>query len=249
MHRLSRADLERSLELIEEGWSFAGTTAFPPELLADLQRLVPCNSVRYSELDRVGKRSLMLTEYPKYDGPLPARWYWDVRDEYSPCLYQDRTLDFRATKLSDFVSMRELKRLSIYHDYLHVLGSDHEIYVGLDAPLQHTKVFLFNRDRCDFTERDRAVLDLLRPHLAAMYRAAQDRAALASASVPPELPAILTEREREVLALVREGKTNADIAVSLWIAPGTVRRHLENVYAKLGVHSRTAALAASRHSN
>jgi DNA-binding CsgD family transcriptional regulator len=53
----------------------------------------------------------------------------------------------------------------------------------------------------------------------------------------------LTEREREVLALVAKGKTNAEIAETLWIAPSTVRKHLENVYAKLGVRTRTAAAA------
>ncbi len=53
----------------------------------------------------------------------------------------------------------------------------------------------------------------------------------------------LTERESEILDLVAAGKTNAEIAEALWIAPGTVRKHLENVYEKLEVHSRTAAVA------
>jgi DNA-binding CsgD family transcriptional regulator len=53
----------------------------------------------------------------------------------------------------------------------------------------------------------------------------------------------LTPREREVLAWVSRGKTNAEIARLLWLAPGTVRKHLENVYAKLGVSTRTAAVA------
>lgn len=53
----------------------------------------------------------------------------------------------------------------------------------------------------------------------------------------------LTPREREVLAWVARGKTNAEIARLLWLAPGTVRKHLENVYAKLGVSTRTAAVA------
>jgi DNA-binding CsgD family transcriptional regulator len=53
----------------------------------------------------------------------------------------------------------------------------------------------------------------------------------------------LTSRELEVLRWVAHGKTNAEIAQLLWLAPSTVRKHLENVYAKLGVTTRTAAVA------
>ena len=56
----------------------------------------------------------------------------------------------------------------------------------------------------------------------------------------------LTSREREILDLVAEGRTNAQIAERLWLSPGTVRKHLDNVYAKLGVHTRTAAAAFVR---
>ena len=56
----------------------------------------------------------------------------------------------------------------------------------------------------------------------------------------------LTERELEVLHLVDEGRTNAEIAHILWVAPSTVRKHLENAYAKLGVSSRTEATALLR---
>jgi len=57
---------------------------------------------------------------------------------------------------------------------------------------------------------------------------------------------VLTRREHEVVLLVAEGLTNAEIARELWISPGTVRRHLENVFAKLRVHTRTAAVARIR---
>src|SRR6266540_2727162 len=53
----------------------------------------------------------------------------------------------------------------------------------------------------------------------------------------------LTARERQILAWVVRGKTNPEIAELLWIAPTTVRKHLEHVYAKLGVRTRTAAVA------
>jgi DNA-binding CsgD family transcriptional regulator len=40
------------------------------------------------------------------------------------------------------------------------------------------------------------------------------------------------------------GETNAEIARILWLSPGTVRKNLENVFAKLGIKTRTAAVAA-----
>jgi DNA-binding CsgD family transcriptional regulator len=45
-----------------------------------------------------------------------------------------------------------------------------------------------------------------------------------------------------VLAWVARGKRNAEVAELLCLSPGTVRKHLENVYAKLGVNTRTAAV-------
>ena len=68
-----------------------------------------------------------------------------------------------------------------------------------------------------------------------------------AAGAPRGREAVLTRREREVLELVADGLTNAQVAAVLWIAPGTVRRHLENIYGKLGVHNRTGAAASLRH--
>jgi DNA-binding NarL/FixJ family response regulator len=55
----------------------------------------------------------------------------------------------------------------------------------------------------------------------------------------------LTPREAEILSLVRVGMTNRQIADALVLAPTTVRRHLENVFAKLDVRTRTGAVAAA----
>jgi DNA-binding CsgD family transcriptional regulator len=57
----------------------------------------------------------------------------------------------------------------------------------------------------------------------------------------------LTAREREIVELVAEGRTNAEIAAHLWVAPSTVKKHLENVYEKLGVGRRTAAATLVRY--
>ncbi len=56
-----------------------------------------------------------------------------------------------------------------------------------------------------------------------------------------EYPAGLTAREVEVLKLVARGLTNAQIAQELYLSPRTVNAHLNSIYQKLGVGSRTAA--------
>lgn len=55
----------------------------------------------------------------------------------------------------------------------------------------------------------------------------------------------LTRRETEVLALVAEGLSNHAIGTRLHLAEGTVKSHLARIYAKLGVDSRTAAVATA----
>ncbi len=56
----------------------------------------------------------------------------------------------------------------------------------------------------------------------------------------------LSERELEVLRLIADGFSNAEIASKLVIAQGTVKRHINNIYGKLGVQSRTQAVAKAR---
>ena len=85
-----------------------------------------------------------------------------------------------------------------------------------------------------FTERDRALLGLVTPALERILR------------VRPisTLPPSLTLQERRVLGYVAEGLSNAEIAERLFVAPSTVRKHLENAYRKLGVTNRLAAVHA-----
>jgi LuxR family maltose regulon positive regulatory protein len=56
----------------------------------------------------------------------------------------------------------------------------------------------------------------------------------------------LSEREIEVLRLIAAGRSNAEIGEQLYIAVGTVKRHINNIYGKLGVESRTQAIARAR---
>jgi DNA-binding response OmpR family regulator/DNA-binding CsgD family transcriptional regulator len=73
----------------------------------------------------------------------------------------------------------------------------------------------------------------------------------ASADMPAEFSSELglTTREGEVLSWLSKGKTNRDIAQILGLSPRTVDKHLEQIYAKLGVENRTAAAAIATNTN
>ena len=56
----------------------------------------------------------------------------------------------------------------------------------------------------------------------------------------------LTLREREILQSVADGLSNAEIAEQFFLSITTVKWHLRNIYARLGVHNRTAAVVQAR---
>ena len=65
-------------------------------------------------------------------------------------------------------------------------------------------------------------------------------------AVPRLLPAGLTPREREIVALIAKGRSNKAIARELFISPATVARHVSNILAKLGFSSRSEVAAWAR---
>lgn len=99
--------------------------------------------------------------------------------------------------------------------------------------------FVFNRAAAAFSDRERDLAEAVRPHLSDLYR-------LAGVALSVEAGALLTAREREVLEWVAAGKTNRDIAAILGARRRTIEKHLERVYEKLGVETRTAAVMRAR---
>jgi DNA-binding NarL/FixJ family response regulator len=56
----------------------------------------------------------------------------------------------------------------------------------------------------------------------------------------------LTERELEILELIAQGRSNADITAQLVVSPKTVRNHVSNIFSKLQVRDRAEAIVRAR---
>lgn len=141
-----------------------------------------------------------------------------------------------VTRQSDLQTEREYHDSAMYLEVVHPNGIEHEMMVCLDAgaPQRTLRLLFWRGPGIDFSDRDVAVLTFLRPHLQAAYAAAERRRHHAPA---------LTVRQQEILNYVAAGYTNAQIARRLDVSSATVRKHLENIFARLEVTSRTAAVS------
>ncbi|MEV6603682.1 response regulator transcription factor [Kutzneria sp. NPDC051319] len=74
------------------------------------------------------------------------------------------------------------------------------------------------------------------------FDAAVSRRLVAALATPAPPPAGLTAREAEVLTLIARGLANADIAAALFIGETTVKTHINNLFAKIGVRTRPEAI-------
>lgn len=145
-------------------------------------------------------------------------------------------------RLSALVSRRRLQSLPMYRLALEPHGIRDQLKVWLWSSGDAAACVNLDRMGGLFDDRDRAVLAVLQQHLAAM------RESLMTASDNQENRRIeaLTVREAQVLTWASRGRRNREIAELLFISPATVRKHLENAYAKLGVGNRMQAAAALR---
>jgi DNA-binding CsgD family transcriptional regulator len=125
--------------------------------------------------------------------------------------------------------------LDVDGEYFASNGVTDCLFVGLPAQAGHARRLLCWRSGGrGFSARDALVLELLRPHLVELVRDSE----LRLSGVPR-----LSRREWEVLRLAAEGNSNADIARILVVSVGTVRKHMEHVFDRTGVRTRSAAVA------
>ena len=110
------------------------------------------------------------------------------------------------------------------------------VWVGFRNGTDAVAQIDLGRNKRLFSDRDLSLVRLLSPVLERHLRT----------RLTTRLPAALTVQERRVLNYVSAGLTNRQIAAEMFLAPSTVRKHLEHAYPKLGVTNRLAAVVALR---
>jgi DNA-binding CsgD family transcriptional regulator len=194
--RLQPRDLEAILELSLEARSFHDPETFRAAVVPGVRRLVPCDAAAYNELDFSTRTAWALHDPADALGD-------DVPPHFARLMHQHplaarvRAGDRSAHAISDFLSERAYHRLELYNDVFRGLGVEDQMAIGL--PGDAVIGIAFNRSRRTFTERDRDVLDVLRPHLAEAYGRVRERAL--AAALMAAMDASLEERGAAVLLL------------------------------------------------
>ena len=243
----SDRDLRALAEMVSQERPDLPEAGLPFSLLRDLFAQISCDSVEFEGFDSTRHETWFAQKFSaetevcvsKPTSGSEAHWanYWDCQ----PCSYPDRSGDLRSVlKIADFYSAREWHSVGMYCELYRPHGMEHELMLTLPEPSgpdvrsgRTMRLFLFRGPGSDFTERDRAILALLRPHLHQAFLDAERR----RSPVPD-----LTRRQRELMHLIAAGRTNTQISRQLGLSEGTVRTHLENIYARLDVSNRTAAV-------
>ncbi len=172
--------------------------------------------------------------------------------------------DRAPVRVSDLLSLRQWRRTSIYREVLP--GVQDQMCLPLAGRGTVVHAITLGRGGRTFSARQLALLARCRGHLASAVRRV-DRTGYPALQIAPatawvsalDVPgrvgtraarpatgatAVLTGREREVVRLVADGLTDAQVARRLELAPATVSKHLHRVYARLGVPNRVAAVQA-----
>jgi DNA-binding CsgD family transcriptional regulator len=239
---ISERDAAVLLEIVSGGALEDGLEPFPSSVLSGLARLIPSDAfVGYEEADfEGGFRVIEEVDVVGDDGPATAQSLVEVFREYgwqNPLCGLLHARSERVLRLSDNLTARQRRTLEFDALVWRPLGIHDGLRLWLPAEGTRVRSIYLERSGKNYTERDVTLLSLLRPHLVRMRINAELRSRGSGHRG-------LTPREAEVLGWIARGKQNAEIARLLFISPHTVRKHVENIFEKLNVRTRTAAVAA-----
>ena len=249
---LTENDYRGALDFLRIAHEADEGVPFSRNVLAALRRLIPCAIASSTEWDPAqGYR--VVADGADWADLSPVWVFYDHVIDQDPFPASPQGVARRvapvgvACRFSEVLSLSQFHRLDLHAEICRPLGINHVMKLFFAVGETGAGYVVLDSERRPFSDRDRAVLDVLAPHLALIRQRHRRLAGSSLETLAADAP--LSPREREILRLVASGMTNREIAACLFIAPGTVRKHLDNIYGKLGVRNRAQAVWAVQGSN
>lgn len=171
---LNAEDYTAILQALEVVYAAQSPDAFIVGAMRTLPVLVNSDMAAYNEVDYSARR--MTTIIDSADAQI--HWH-DVQIVFETLMNQNPLIAYSAQtrgkpkKISDFITSDEWRDTGIYKAVYQQINAEHQIAVALLLEEDTIVAFAFNRARGDFTERERALLTVLQPHLTQAYRNAR----------------------------------------------------------------------------
>ncbi len=241
---ITDVDIRALLGVVDECQPAVADDIFYADVLTGLRQLIPCHDITFQLMNVAEQRAQGLCVT---DQGVQREESIGMTDEFSTLFWQQfweedgcagplATGDYSTLLHHAEISRTRACANTPLGSQFDKMGLKDEILVPM-TPLGGTdrRLLLWRtKDEPDFSEREMAMLALVRPHVAELHTR-RDRELRGEPN--------LTPRQWEVLRQVATGATNTKIARTLGLSEATVRKHLENVFLRLGVQSRTEALA------
>lgn len=266
---LSAADYAAVLAMLESAVAADDRAGFGHAVCSSLVDLFsPCVSVSYTESNEDATRAAaVILPEPTHE------WWLRYQPVYEQHMRQHPVLALaihgggvlaEPTDWVDADPSRDFLTTALYEGFYSPNGIHSQIAMTVPVGEGGVAAITINRDGTPFSDRERQLLATASPLLGWAHRHVAERAAsmirpegigLGTAWKPADatadaararlMGAGLTTRQADVVLHVATGATNRQIARALAISPDTVRKHLENSYAALGVSNRVAAAAVA----
>ncbi len=162
---LTERDLRKLADSLGELYQACALEQFGRRALAVLPALVGCDTCSYNEVNPGQRRVVAQTAPDGFALPGMVEAFHEHMGQHPLIRHYRATRDERAVKLTDFVSLREFRQLPLYRDYYRLAGVDRQLSVTVPGRPGVMIGLAVSRAGRDFSERDRAALDFLRPHL------------------------------------------------------------------------------------
>lgn len=144
---------------------------FPSVALKLVSSLVPCNLAGYNEVDPIRRRLIVIFDPPDFaQRAMPMIPIWEQFMHQHPVLQHFRDHpNGPPRKITDFLPQKTFEKLELYQDFYRHINAKYQIAIAMPAPQPLTIGIAQNRWDRDFNERDRFLLDTIRPHLRQAY--------------------------------------------------------------------------------